>query len=121
MDVRNTLAAVSFLALATLAPAVEAAGRYAVSAQLSHQGEVFASPSAVVSEGEPATIEVAGADGYRLVLTVKEVDADRIEVAASLDSARGSMTPNVVVEPGATARVQAGDVGLALVVRRSNG
>ncbi|HEY6941203.1 hypothetical protein [Dokdonella sp.] len=108
------------LASAAFAVAAFAAtpGSFQVSATLSHAGQPFAAPSAVVRAGEPASIEVTGADGYTLTLTVTDVAPDEIRVVARLDSAYGSMEPTIVVRPGQPASVAAGDVGLELTVRR---
>ncbi|WP_162615842.1 hypothetical protein [Solilutibacter oculi] len=96
-------------------------GSYEVSAKLTHGGQAFAAPSAVVLANKPASIEVTGPDGYKLTLTVTDLAPDKIQVAAHLDSAYGSMAPTVVVRPDKSASVSVGDLGLELTVSRGDG
>jgi len=98
-----------------------APGSYKVSATLSHSGTPFAAPSAVVLPGQPASIEVSGADGYKIMLTVTDIAADRIQVVAQVNSAYGSMDPTLVVHPNQPASVSVGDLKLELSVSRSGG
>lgn len=94
---------------------------YEVSAKLTHVGQAFATPSIVVLANKPASIEVAGPDGYKLMLTVTNLAPDKIQVAAHLDSTYGSMAPTVVVRPDTSVSVSVGDLGLELTVSRSDG
>jgi hypothetical protein len=87
-----------------------AAGPYGVSLTLSHKGKAFASPSAVVDAGVPATIKVSGPDGYILTLTVTTAGQDRLMVVTKLDSAFGSIHPGMMVTPGQTASATVGDI-----------
>ena len=121
MNARTVLAAAVLLA-SSLAPfAARASGPYAVSLELSHHGEVFATPSVVVRDADPASMEVSGASGYKLVLTVRELAADRIEVVASVDSTHGSISPTVVVKPGVPASMTIGEMGLTVTVAPNRG
>jgi hypothetical protein len=106
--------AVSAIASSSLAGG---SGSYKVSATLSHAGKPFAAPSAVVLTGQPASIEVAGRDGYKITLTVTDVAVDKIQVVAQVNSAHGSMHPTVVVHPNQPATVSVGDLELELSVR----
>lgn len=115
---RTMFSAIPLLALSVSFPA-HASGLFAVSAELSHQGKVFAAPSAVVREGEPASVEASGADPYRLGFTVRELAANEIEVVATVDSPHGMMAPTVVVRPAVPASIDVGDIGLKLTVKRS--
>jgi hypothetical protein len=121
MNTRTTIAAAALIALVAAPFAARAAGPYAVSAKLSHQGKVFAEPSAVVRNGEPASIQVTGPSGYTLALTVTELAADKIQVAAAVDSPHGRIAPTVVVRPGVPASISVGEVGLSLTVSRGGG
>jgi hypothetical protein len=96
-------------------------GSYEVSAKLSHAGKTFGAPSATVQADKPADIEVSGADGYKLTLTITDLAPDEIQVTANLDSSHGSMAPTVVVRPGQLASVSIGDLGLDLTVSRNGG
>lgn len=93
-----------------------AANAYRVAATLRHGGESFATPMAVVEAGKPATIEVAGARGYKLSLGVEELAEGRLKVSAALASPYGSMSPGLVVVPGQPATVDVGDLGLSVTV-----
>ena len=93
---------------------------YQVSAKLTRAGQTFAAPSAVVLANKPASLEVTGPDGYKLTLTVTDLAPDKIQVAAHLDSAYGSMAPTVVVRPDKSASVSIGDLGLELTVSRGD-
>jgi hypothetical protein len=119
MNMRTMFSAVPLFALSIVSFPAHAAGLFAVSAELSHQGKAFGAPSAVVREGEPATVEVSGADGYRLGFTVRELAANEIEVVATVDSPHGRMAPTVVVRPGVPASIDVGEIGLKLTVNRS--
>ena len=111
-------AAVAFTAFSASSLAT-APGSFKVSATLSHSGKIFASPSAVVVAGQPASIEVSGADGYKISLTVTDVAVDKIQVVAQVNSAHGSMHPTVIVRPNQPATVSVGDLELRLSVTRS--
>ena len=121
MNARTALAAAVLLASALAPFAAQASGPYAVAVELSHQGEVFAAPSVVVRDAEPASMEVTGATGYKLALTVRELAADRIEVVAAVDSAHGSISPTVVVKPGVPASMKIGEMGLTVTVAPKGG
>lgn len=93
-----------------------AADAWRVEATLRHGGESFATPTAVVEAGKPATIEVAGGKGYRLSLGVEEIAEGKLKVSAALASPYGSMSPELIVVPGRPATVGVGDLGLSVTV-----
>ncbi|MEJ7746388.1 MAG: hypothetical protein WKF61_06480 [Luteimonas sp.] len=101
------LAAASFSSLA--------ANAYKVSANVSHHGERFASPSVVVEMGVRAEIEVSGPDGYRLMLTVDDAGEGKLRISANLDTAHGAMSPVVIVRAGQSATVSVGDMEIGLI------
>ncbi len=107
------------LSISAASFAVSGSKTYDVSAVLLHQGDAFASPSAVVKEGVPAINEVHGQDGYRLSLTVTEIARDEIKVDATVNSPHGTITLTVTVRPRQPATVTIGDLGLILTVKRS--
>lgn len=107
------LAAVSSNAIATQA--------YKVTASLSHSGQVFGSPVVVVQSGTPADIAVTGPDTYKLKLTVSPAGADKLKVAAILESQFGSMSPVVVVRSGQPATVSSNGVTILLMVEQQHG
>lgn len=114
MRVHVLLALLTATALASFG--ASASGRYVVSAELSHQGDVFASPVVTVEAGAPATVRVSGSDAFTLTIEAKGSGAGRIQVAASVDSKQGVMAPTMLVEPGVPASVRVGDLGLTLTV-----
>jgi hypothetical protein len=118
MHIRSKLAVACVVPLIAVAASFAAtAASYEVSARLLHDGKSFATPAAVIAAGQPASIEVSGADGYKLTLTVTGAGADGIKVVAELDSAYGSMAPTVTVHPDRPASVSVGRLGLELAVR----
>lgn len=121
MNTRTKIAALALIALSAASFTAFASGPYSVSAKLSHQGKVFAEPSAVVRNGEPAYVQVTGPMGYTLALTEKELAADKIEVTAVVDSVHGNIAPTVVVRRGVPASITVGEVGLSLTVNRRGG
>ena len=118
MDARTRLLLASLIILCVSSFGAFASGTYAVSAELLRDGKSFAAPSVVVRNGEPATLHVSGCDEFTLTLTVNGLNAEKIEVATSVDSRHGSLAPTVVVEPGVPATVTVGDLGLRLTVNR---
>ena len=116
----KSIATIALCLLANLSLA-NPPGSYAVSARLTHAGQAFAAPSAVVLANKPASIEVTGPDGYKLTLTVTDLAPDKIQIAAHLDSSHGSIAPTVVVRPDKPASVSIGDLGLELTVSRRDG
>lgn len=113
-----TLATLSALAFSAVASASDS---YKVSATLSHAGETFASPTAIVRANEEARIEVSGDNGYELTFTVTDLAPDQIQVAANVTSEHGLMDPTVVVRPDTPATVSVGDLRLEITVSRSGG
>jgi hypothetical protein len=94
---------------------------YSVVAQLSHSGQTFGEPSAIVRAGEPATVELSGADGYKLTLAVDDLGNEMLRVTASLRSRFGQMSPILVVKPGVPAGATVEGLSLTLTVTKSAG
>ena len=95
-----------------------AAQAYKVTASLSHSGQVFGSPVVVVQSDTPADVAVTGPDAYKLKLTVSPAGADKLKVAATLESQYGSISPVVVVRPGQPASVSSNGVTMLLMVEQ---
>jgi archaellum component FlaG (FlaF/FlaG flagellin family) len=91
---------------------------YTVRAGLAHRGETFATPIVALRNNAPATVEVSGAGGYTLTLTVTDFGDDKLRIATRLQSSYGSIDPVILVEAGQTASVSVGDLGLTLTVNR---
>ena len=96
-----------------------AAGLYKVTASLAYKDKPFGTPSAVVNNDTPASIELSGPSGYKLSFTVTDLAPDKIKVATSVESQHGALAPTVVVRPGQPATVSVGDLSLTLTVDRS--
>ena len=64
-------------------------------------------------------MEMSGPSGYKLSFTVTELEPDKIQVAANVESQHGSLAPTVVVRPGKPATVSVGDLSLTLTVHRT--
>lgn len=113
------------LTLATFALVVSAkcfaTTAYQVTANLSHNGESFGSQVAVVRSDTQALVELSGPKGYQLGFTVTDLAEDEIRVAATLDSAHGSISPVIVLRPGLPATVSVEDLELTLTVDRVDG
>ena len=111
------------VALGVATTIADAAGgqSYQVTAQLSHNGAIFASPSFLVLEDQPGNFEVSGPDGYKLMLTLTDLDSNQIKVVSNLRSSHGHIEPTVVVHPGKTASVSVGEIGITLLVQRNGG
>ncbi len=77
------LIAVLTLVAGLSAQAGHAAERFLVSATITRNGTVIATPELRVGEGKESRAEQQGADGYRLLLTAKE-DQGTINIAARL-------------------------------------
>ena len=118
MKSRTATPVLVFAALLALSCSAVGAERYLVATTLSHEGMSFASPSFIVSDGEPARLEVADPDGYTLSLTVTAAGNDRLKIAMHLDSAHGSMSPVMLVGIGEPASVSADalEIGLKAAV-----
>jgi hypothetical protein len=110
----------TFFALAFPAVAL-ASDSYKVSSTLSHSGEAFASPTAIVRADQEASIVVSGDNGYEFTFTVTDLAPDQIKVAAKVTSDHGSMDPTVVVRPDTPATVSVGELQLEITVSRSGG
>jgi hypothetical protein len=108
------------LAIALFAATVAHAGgeRYRIDATLLHEGQPFAAPAMTVNGGEPATIEVAGAEAFKLAFTATGVDAETVRFEADLESAHGTMQPTMIVRTGEPASVTVGDLCVEVKVAR---
>jgi len=102
--------------LAAASPDSFAAQTYKVTASLSHSGQVFGSPVVVVESGTPVEIAVTGENAYKLKLTVSPRAADKLKVAATLESLYGSISPVVVLRSGQTASVSSSGITIRLTV-----
>lgn len=94
---------------------------YTVRAGLLHKGDTFATPVVALKNNVPATVEVSGANGYTLTLTVTQLRDHTLRVASHLNSSYGSIDPVLLVEAGQTASVSVGDIGLTLTANRNGG
>lgn len=116
MRSRNVALIALSASLAVASWSAFAAPIYKLSAAISHQGKVFATPVMLVEDGKPSEISVHGEDGFTLALTVTAIDKDRLGVSADLQSSHGSMTPEMVVIAGQPATVSVGDVAIRVTV-----
>jgi hypothetical protein len=111
---RNTFAVIAFL-LSMFAPLVAIAGdSFKVSATLSHNGVVFASPVLVVKDRALASVVVAGENGYKLALTVSDIGDGKLNIKTDLDSSHGSISPTLVIQPGELSSIRIGDLSISL-------
>ena len=94
-----------------------AAQTYKVTASLSNSGQVFGSPTVVVQSGTPAEIAVTGENAYKLKVTVSPAGADKLKVAATLESQYGSISPVVVVRSGQPASVSSNGLTILLTAQ----
>ena len=109
------------LAITVSGSCFASASTYDVSATLSHAGKAFASPSTTVPADSPAIIGVTGKGGLKLELLVTQLTPDTIQVLANIESSLGPMDLILIVNPGQSANVSEGDLGLELVVRLNDG
>lgn len=101
------------------ATAAKAGGdRYQIDATLLHDGKPFAAPAMTVKGGEPASIEVAGAEAFKLAITATGINAETVRIQAELESAYGSMQPTMIVRTGEPTSVTVGDLRVNLKVAR---
>jgi hypothetical protein len=119
MHIGKTASAVLALALAATSPTSFAAQLYKVSANLSHNGKLFGSPSVVVKEGADATVAVSGPNGYKLALNVTDAGKGQLKIVTHLDTAYGSIAPAMVVLAGQPATVSVGHIVIGLTAVRS--
>lgn len=108
------------LAIALFAATAAHAGgdRYQIAATLLHGGKPFAAPAMTVNGGEPATIEVAGAEAFKFAVTAAGIDAETVQIEADLQSVYGSMQPTMIVRAGEPASVTVGELRVELKVAR---
>ena len=92
---------------------------YKVSASLTDKNQTIGSPTLVVKNATPASIEVSGPTGYKLSLTVTDLAPDKIQVATSIESQQRTIAPTIVVRPGKPAAISVGDLGITLTVDRA--
>lgn len=109
------MASLAIMSLAATA-AHAGGGRYRIDATLLHDGKPFAAPAMTVNGGEPATIEVAGAEAFKLAVTATGVDAETARLEADLQSVHGSMQPTIVVRMGEPASMTVGDLRIEVNV-----
>jgi len=87
---------------------------YRVSADLSQDGQTFATPVLIVQRGVPADIEVSGSKGYRFEITVDAADNASVRVATQLSKNNEKVSPVLLVKLGESASVRVGDIGIKL-------
>ncbi len=121
MHIGKTALAFLAFALAATSPTSFAAQLYRVSANLSHNGKLFGSPSLVVKEGADATVAVSGPNGYKLALSVTDAGKGQLKIVTHLDTAYGSIAPQMVVLAGQPATVSVGNTAIGVTVVRSGG
>ena len=115
MRAGRKLALITAIALAIPAQA-GAPAEYHVRAELLHKGDVYAAPSLVLRDGDPAVASVTGEAGYRFEIEVTATQAGDLAIATRIESARGEIAPTMTIQPNAPATVTIGDLGLTLTV-----
>ena len=83
------------------------------------QGKTEASPTIVVKEGSPGTIEVTGATGYSLAATATDAGPGKIKVSLTYKSASSSSAPILIVRDGHEASLTQGETEIKLTATRS--
>jgi hypothetical protein len=122
MHIGKTASAILALALAATSPMSFAAQLYKISkisAALSHNSKLIGSPLIVVKEGVNAIVAVSGSNGYKLALTVTDAGKGQFKIVTHLDTAYGSITPEMVVLAGRPAAVSVGNIAIGLTAVRS--
>ena len=81
-------------------------------ANLSHAGKVFGRPVMVVKNGVPASVKLSGphGQGYRLALTVIDLDHGKLKLKTHLQTRWGKIAPVMIVWAGKPASVSVGPI-----------
>jgi hypothetical protein len=95
-----------------------AAEHYMVSAQLGHDGSVFASPKLLVESGSTVRMKQTGDDGYALTLMATDAGDGMIQIETTLDCKYGSVRPTVKTQSGQTTRISIDGVQIELLATR---
>jgi len=99
---------------------VFAAMTYRVSAQVFRLGEVIASPTMLVDEGETTggSYSVTGSAQYRFVVLIRPVADDQVSVSLEFTSGKTSIQPNLLVDINKETAVTIDNTRLVLLVER---
>ena len=82
------------------------------------QGKTEASPTIVVKEGSPGTVQVLGTDGYSLTATATDAGQGKIKVSLVYKSASSSSAPTLIVREGQEASLTQGETEIKLIATR---
>lgn len=112
---RATCLAVAMTTLLVALPlASRTAETYKVSTEARNDAPLIASPMLVVKEGVPADMKAE--QGSQFSVTVTQVNARTVTVAADFESTQRSLAPVIVARLGRRAKVAVGNMWLALKV-----
>ena len=98
---------------------VFAAGRYRVSTQVFHLGEMIAQPVIDVVEGETTggTFSVPGESRYTFVVLVRPIADDKVSVSMQFSSGKIDIQPNLVIDIGQETSATIDKIRLNLLVQ----
>ncbi|GAB3339991.1 hypothetical protein [Marilutibacter aestuarii] len=93
-----------------------AAETYKVTAEIRHADTVVDTPTLVVRDGVPGQVSINGESGYRLRVTVTSPEEGELDVAAKVDTHKGSVSTSVTTGIGKPMALSAGELGLSITV-----
>ena len=115
---KKLIVALGFVLLATSLQASAKGNIYKISFHISQSGSPSASPTLVVKEGTPATIETSGENGYSLAVTANDAGQGKVKVSLTYISAKDSSAPILIVKEGQEASISQGSTEIKLVATR---
>ena len=113
----KTLLAILGFALASVAFNVSAQDRtYKISFDVSHNGKAVGSPTVAVREGTEGSMELSGADGYKITFIATAAGEGKTKVATTFTSPQGESSATLIVKDGQPASVSDGSYEFKFVV-----
>jgi hypothetical protein len=109
--------------LAAIAMSASLAGNasnfYLVSFEVLRDGQPIASPSLVMSESEPASLKIAGVNGFELSAVIRSTSMSEMQLAVFLKTDRGELSPAFMFAPGAVLKFAEGGLELRIKTERN--
>ena len=94
--------------------------RFKLELDVSHMGKAIGSPTVIVREGVPGSVEVTGPNGYKITFIATDAGEGKIKIATTFASPEGSSSPTVIVKDGQSGSISDGRFEFNFVATRQS-
>jgi hypothetical protein len=120
MRIKNLLRMLFAITAVSASVFANATNFYLVSFEVLRDGQSIASPNLMMSENEPASLKIAGVNGFELSAVIRSTSMREMQLAVFLKTESGEMSPAFMFTPGAALKIAEGGLELRIKTERNN-